>query len=56
MGADFIKVEWANAGGPERSFGVQAAICVAGFLVIVGLQVWGKRLRTWSGKLNFKTN
>ena len=26
------------------------------FFIIVFLQFYGKRLRAWSGKLNFKTN
>ncbi|KAF2186415.1 MFS transporter [Zopfia rhizophila CBS 207.26] len=52
----YLQVRWAKAMGPKNSFGVQAAIVAGAFVLILVLQVYGKRLRTWSGKLNFKTN
>ena len=52
----YLQVRWAKAEGTERSFGIQASLCMLGFFLILGLQVWGKRLRVWSGRLNFKTN
>ena len=52
----YVQVEWAKKVGTERSFGTQAGIVAAAFLLIVLLQVFGKRLRGWSGPLNFSTN
>jgi hypothetical protein len=51
----YFQVTWANAQGTKTSFGIQAAICAAAFLLIIGLQIWGKRLRVWAGGLDFKT-
>jgi len=52
----YVQVRWALKTGTEISFGVQAAICVAVFFIIVALQIWGKRMRVWSGRLHFKTS
>lgn len=52
----YFQVEWAANMGPAKSFGIQAGICAAAFGIIVGLQVFGKRLRMWSGPLHFKTD
>lgn len=52
----YVQVRWAAAGGTERSFGTQAAVCFAAVGIVIGLQIWGKRLRVWSGRLKFKTN
>ncbi|KAK6383754.1 hypothetical protein LTS17_003046 [Exophiala oligosperma] len=51
----YFQVTWANAQGTKTSFGIQAAICGAAFLLIVFLQFFGKRLRVKSGALNFAT-
>ena len=51
----YFQVKWANSMGTEKSFGIQAGICVFAFLLIIGLQVFGKRLRILGGKLNFHT-
>jgi len=52
----YVQVRWAKATGTEVSFGVQAGICAAVFILIVALQIWGKRMRVWSGMLHFKTS
>jgi len=52
----YLQVRWALKTGTKTSFGTQAAIVGAVFFIIVFLQVYGKRLRTWSGRLHFKTN
>jgi hypothetical protein len=52
----YLQVRWAKAQGTERSFGIQASVCVLVFFLIVLLQFYGKRLRVWSGRLHFKTN
>ncbi|KAL8795388.1 MAG: hypothetical protein Q9195_002129 [Heterodermia aff. obscurata] len=52
----YFQVRWAVAMGPRRSFGVQAGVTAAVFFLVVLLHVFGKRLRSWSGPLEFKTN
>lgn len=52
----YVQVRWAEGSGTERSFGVQAGVSLGAFLLVVVLQIWGKRLRTWSGRLHFKTS
>lgn len=52
----YFQVKWAAASGTERSFGVQAGICVGVFFLVVACQIWGKKLRMWSGRLRFKTD
>lgn len=52
----YFQVTWANAVGTEASFGTQAAICFFFFFVVVFMQVCGRRLRRWSGRLDFKTD
>ncbi|KAI9849435.1 MAG: hypothetical protein M1837_004055 [Sclerophora amabilis] len=41
----YFQIRWATAMGAKRSFGIQAGICAAAFLLIPVLQVYGKRLR-----------
>ncbi|KAI0129446.1 major facilitator superfamily domain-containing protein [Xylariales sp. AK1849] len=51
----YFQVTWATAEGTKKSFGIQAAVCAAGFLLIL-LLVWkGKAIRIWSGPLHFAT-
>jgi len=52
----YLQIRWAKAQGTEKSFGVQGAIVGFVFLMVVFLQLYGKRLRVWSGRLHFKTN
>ena len=52
----YFQVRWASAVGPRASFGTQAGIVAGAFILIIVLQIWGKRMRRWSGKLNFTTN
>lgn len=51
----YFQVTWAQAMGAKWSFGIQAAICAGAFLMIVALQVYGKRMRMASGSLKFHT-
>jgi hypothetical protein len=51
----YFQVTWANAEGTKVSFGTQAGICGFAFLLIVLLQVFGKRLRVKAGPLKFHT-
>lgn len=51
----YFQVRWADSAGPKNSFGVQAAILAAAFSIVIVLMVWGKKMRLWSGPLNFAT-
>ncbi|CAJ2504801.1 Uu.00g121950.m01.CDS01 [Anthostomella pinea] len=51
----YFQVRWAEASGTRVSFGIQAAVCAAAFLLIVLLMVKGKAMRIWSGPLRFAT-
>ncbi|RQM04605.1 hypothetical protein DH86_00004346 [Scytalidium sp. 3C] len=52
----YFQVKWAQATGTESSFGTQAAIVGAMFLIIIVLQVWGRKMRHAAGPLDFKTS
>ncbi|KAK3371047.1 major facilitator superfamily domain-containing protein [Lasiosphaeria ovina] len=52
----YEQVTWATAQGTKLSFGIQAAICAAAFVLILVLLRWGKAMRVWSGPLNFATS
>lgn len=52
----YFQIKWADAIGAKKSFGTQAGIVAAMFLLIITLQFRGKALRQWSGNLGFKTS
>ena len=52
----YFQIQWAEELGAVSSFSTQAGICAAMFLLVIFLQFYGKRLRQWSGPLDFKTN
>ncbi|KAK3312031.1 major facilitator superfamily domain-containing protein [Apodospora peruviana] len=52
----YEQVSWATAMGTKASFGIQAGICAASFLLVLGLLRWGKALRVWAGPLGFVTS
>ncbi|KAL8712538.1 MAG: hypothetical protein Q9225_006928 [Loekoesia sp. 1 TL-2023] len=51
----FFEVRWAKHSGADISFGIQGGQCAIAFLILVFLQIYGKRLRHWQGPLPFKT-
>ncbi|PNS20561.1 hypothetical protein CAC42_6011 [Sphaceloma murrayae] len=51
----YFQVRWANSAGTKVSLGIQAAIVLGAFFIIVGLQFFGRQLRIKSGPLNFPT-
>lgn len=51
----YFQVSWAESQGTKRSFAVQAGITAGAFLIVVGLMMFGKRMRMRSGELRFKT-
>ena len=52
----YFQVSWATSVGAKASFGTQAAICGAAFVLILVLLKFGKQLRLKSGPLNFVTS
>jgi fucose permease len=52
----YFQVSWAHAQGTKRSFGIQAAVCLVAFFIVVFMQVYGSALRRRSGPLHFKTS
>ncbi|KAI0021778.1 major facilitator superfamily domain-containing protein [Xylariomycetidae sp. FL0641] len=52
----YFQITWAEASGPHVSFGIQGAICAAGFLLVLLLMWRGKQMRIWAGPLNFHTS
>ncbi|KAL8679024.1 MAG: hypothetical protein Q9186_004652 [Xanthomendoza sp. 1 TL-2023] len=52
----YFQVRWAEASGPQRSFGVQASITAAALLLVITLSLYGRRIRRWSGDLKFRTD
>ncbi|KAL8896447.1 MAG: hypothetical protein Q9207_007704 [Kuettlingeria erythrocarpa] len=53
----YFQVRWAEAAsGPRGSFAVQAGITAAAVLLVILLSLCGRRIRQWSGDLNFKTD
>ena len=51
----YFMVEWAEKQGTIRQFGTMCGIVGAAFFIVLGLQVWGKRMRIWAGPAVFKT-
>jgi hypothetical protein len=50
----YEQIPWASRHGTKTTFSIQAALCGVGLLLIIGLQAFGKRMRTWAGKLDFR--
>lgn len=51
--ATYVEINWVARDGPLRALGAQTGItAAAGFLMLV-LGVWGKRIRTAQGRMNF---
>lgn len=46
----YFQVRWVAKVGAEACFGTQAAVCAGVVPLVVFLQIWGKRLRTWEGR------
>ena len=48
----YFEIKWAEKEGTERSLGIQAAVVGAAVVVFVlPLQIWGKKMRVWQGKI-----
>jgi MFS family permease len=53
--ATYIQIPWVMKIGASKAFGIQAAITFASIVLIVLLQVFGKRIRKWQGRMVFGT-
>lgn len=51
FGVPYFQQQWGAKDGFDVSFGVQAAITAFGFVLLAAIQLWGQRLRAWSGPL-----
>ncbi|KAL8816678.1 MAG: hypothetical protein Q9223_004345 [Gallowayella weberi] len=51
--ATYIQIEWVSRLGPARAFGIQAGITFASIFFIAFLQLYGKRIRQWQGRMTF---
>jgi len=49
----YINIPWVTQAGAATVFGIQAGITIAASLIIVFLQVFGKRLRKAQGSMVF---
>ena len=51
--ATYIQIDWVTRIGPAKALGIQAAITIVSVFFMVFLQVYGKRLRQWQGRMVF---
>lgn len=51
--ATYIQIEWVLSAGPVRAFGAQAGVTVASMIILVVLQLFGKRIRHVQGTMVF---
>ena len=51
----YIALNWVAEAGPIVSFSIQAGTIVASAFIIVAVQVFGKKIRSWQGPMRFVT-
>lgn len=51
--ATYIQISWVTRVGAAKALGTQAAITFASLFSMAFLQVFGKRLRQWQGRMVF---
>lgn len=51
--ATFINIPWVQSAGAAKVFGIQSGVTIAAVLIIVFLQLFGKRLRKAQGAMVF---
>ena len=51
--AVYVEINWVKAAGTEKVCGIRAAITAAASLIILFLQLYGKRIRLKQGKMDF---
>jgi hypothetical protein len=53
--ASYFQITWALASGKKRMFGIEVGVVACGLFLVAELQVYRKRMKLWSGNLNFHT-
>ena len=51
--ATYVEIDWVQDEGPVRAFAAQTGVAVAAGLMILGLGIFGKRLRQGQGRMRF---
>jgi len=51
--ATYIQIEWVTRLGPAKALGIQAAVTFASIFLMAFLQLYGKRMRQWQGRMTF---
>ncbi|GAA6063018.1 hypothetical protein JCM10212_001797 [Sporobolomyces blumeae] len=51
----YFELEWGLKSGFDTSFGIQSAVVGFATILVVGLVVFGERLRKWAGPLHFSS-
>lgn len=51
--ATYIEINWVTDHGLENAFGAQTGITAAAGLIIIGLGLYGKKLRIMQGNMKF---
>lgn len=51
--ATYVEIDWVEDEGPVRAFAAQTGVAVAAGLVVLGLGIFGKRLRRRQGRMRF---
>ena len=51
--ATFIQISWVTKDGTARAFGAQAGVTGASVIILIFLQIFGKRIRKWQGRMVF---
>lgn len=54
--ATYVELNWVAKDGPLRALGAQAGIAAASGLLVLVLGLWGKRMRSAQGRMNFAMN
>ncbi|KAJ6008466.1 MFS transporter [Penicillium herquei] len=52
--ATYIQIEWVDRTGPAKALGIQAGITAASLFFMAFLQIYGKRMRKWQGRMVFQ--
>ena len=51
--ATYVQIAWVTRIGVAKALGIQAAITFASIFLMIFLQMYGKRMRRWQGRMAF---
>lgn len=51
--ATYVQIDWVARIGPAKALGIQAAITCGSLCFMVFLQMYGKQMRQWQGRMVF---